>query len=496
VDRAAIGDLEQPGPLLRVEIAFQADFPGDLIDPPVARLAVGTITRMNFIMLKVNADPGQRPVLARGIEAQRHRSASPEGSQQQIVWIGPAVVAPRRRRLVGAQTVAARRNVLRKGAAVRRADDNLARCRAVGLAFRTCRSGVEVTAGPGGKHLGDVTGISAATEEMVRIIQRDEAFGVPRRGKDTARIVDSDDLVAGRIVKRVIQAGNSIGGAISQDGTLVAVSNYKPGGVRVFDAETLDLVADIPAKDATGKRSKVVGLVDAPGQRFVFSLYDAGEIWVADFSAGAKPKVTRYKNIGTLPYDGLITPDGRTYVAGLFGEDGLAKLDLWHPEKGVTRILAGYGRGEKKLPVYKMPHLEGWAAADGKLFLPAIGRHELLVVDARSWKEVARIKVHGQPVFAVARPDGRQVWVNFAHPLNDTLQVIDVATMKIVKEFKPGKAILHMEFTPRGEQVWVSVRDADRVDVYDPRTFKRLTAITAEKPSGIFLSARAHKTGL
>jgi len=304
------------------------------------------------------------------------------------------------------------------------------------------------------------------------------------------------DLVAGRIVKRVMQAGNSIGGAISQDGTLVAVSNYQPGGVRVFDAETLDLVADIPAKDANGKPSKVVGLVDAPGQRFVFSLYDAGEIWMADFAGGTKPKITRYKGIGTLPYDGLITPDGRTYVAGLFGEDGLAKLDLWHPEKGVTRILAGYGRGEKKLPVYKMPHLEGWAAADGKLFLPAVGHHELLVVDARSWKEVGRIKVHGQPVFAVARPDGRQIWVNFAHPRNDTLQVIDVATMAIVKEFKPGKAILHMEFTPRGEQVWVSVRDADRVDVYDTRTFKRLTAITAEKPSGIFLSARAHKTGL
>jgi protein NirF len=304
------------------------------------------------------------------------------------------------------------------------------------------------------------------------------------------------DLVAGRIVKRVMQAGNSIGGAISQDGTLVAVSNYKPGGVRVFDAETLTLVADIPAKDEFGNPSKVVGLVDAPGQRFVFSLYDAGEIWMADFAGGVKPKITRYKDIGTLPYDGLITPDGRSYVAGLFGEDGLAKLDLWHPEKGVKRILAGYGRGEKKLPVYKMPHLEGWAAADGKLFLPAIGRHELLVVDDRTWKEVGRIKVHGQPVFAVARPDGRQIWVNFAHPRNDTLQVIDVPKMAIVKEFKPGKAILHMEFTPRGEQVWVSVRDANRVDVYDTRTFERLTAITAEKPSGIFLSARAHKTGL
>jgi protein NirF len=386
----------------------------------------------------------------------------------------------------------------------------------VGFVF-TATAGAETTEWRANRGTGDLGLIIERTKGRILIIETtrrtvlkrlgglgdlSHASAVFSRDQRYAYIFGRDggltkvDLVAGRIVKRVIQAGNSIGGAISQDGTLVAVSNYKPGGVRVFDAETLDLVADIPAKDAKGKRSKVVGLVDAPGQRFVFSLYDAGEIWMADFSAGAKPKVTRYKNIGTLPYDGLITPDGRTYVAGLFGEDGLAKLDLWHPEKGVTRILAGYGRGEKKLPVYKMPHLEGWAAADGKLFLPAIGRHELLVVDARSWKEVARIKVHGQPVFAVARPDGRQVWVNFAHPLNDTLQVIDVATMKIVKEFKPGKAILHMEFTPRGEQVWVSVRDADRVDVYDPRTFKRLTAITAEKPSGIFLSARAHKTGL
>ncbi|MCK5364123.1 MAG: protein nirF, partial [Gammaproteobacteria bacterium] len=70
------------------------------------------------------------------------------------------------------------------------------------------------------------------------------------------------DLLEGRIDKRIVQAGNSIGGAISQDGTLVAVSNYKPGGVRIFDAETLAPVAEIPAIfDDAGTRSKVVGLV-------------------------------------------------------------------------------------------------------------------------------------------------------------------------------------------------------------------------------------------
>jgi protein NirF len=304
------------------------------------------------------------------------------------------------------------------------------------------------------------------------------------------------DMLTAKTVRRVMQSGNSIGGAISQDGRLIAVSNYKPGGVKVFDADTLNLVADIPAIDAAGNRSKVVGLVDAPGQRFVFSLYDSGEIWLADFSHGATPELRKFTDIGTLPYDGLITPDGRYYAAGLFGEDGIALLDLWNVDSGVKRILDGYGRGEQPLPVYKMPHLEGWAAADDALFLPAVGRYEILVVEKRSWRELGRIPVHGQPVFAVARPDGRQVWVNFAHPRNDVVQVIDTQSRQIVHTLKPGKAVLHMEFTPRGEQVFVSVRDADKVEVYDTRTFAKLTTLNAKKPSGIFLTARANRIGL
>ncbi len=305
------------------------------------------------------------------------------------------------------------------------------------------------------------------------------------------------DLLTRSLAARVVQAGNSIGGAISQDGRLVAVSNYDPGGVKVFDAETLDLIADIPAVyGSSGTRSKVVGLVDAPDQRFVFSLYDAGEIWIADLSDPAAPRLTKFQDVGLQPYDALITADGRHYVAGLFGEDGLAVLDLWRPEAGVRRILDGYGRGEEPLPVYKMPHLEGWALAGGQAFLPAVGRHELMVVEREGWKEVSRIALHGQPVFAVARPDGRQIWVNFAHPRNDVVQVIDVPSRKVIHTLRPGKAVMHLEFTPRGEAVWLSVRDENVVQVYDTRSFDLLASLPAEKPSGIFLTARAHRLGL
>ena len=305
------------------------------------------------------------------------------------------------------------------------------------------------------------------------------------------------DILTGTIDERIIQSGNSIGGAISQDGELVAVSNYEPGGVRIFDADTLESVADIPAVyGPDGKRSKVVGLVDAPGDRFVFSLFEAGQIWVADLSDPDDPQVSKYRDVGSQPYDALISPDGRTYIAGLFGEDGLALLDLWDLEAGPRKILGEYGRGKKKLPVYKMPHLEGWAMAGDMAFVPAVGQQEVLVIDTESWSQVGSIPVHGQPVFVMARPDHRQVWVSFAFPKNDVVQVIDVQDQEIIKTMKPGKAVLHMEFTPRGEEVWMSVRDQDRLDVYDTDTLERIATLPAEKPSGIFFTDRAHRIGL
>jgi protein NirF len=297
------------------------------------------------------------------------------------------------------------------------------------------------------------------------------------------------DILERRVLARVMQAGNSIGGAISDDGRYVAVSNYEPGGVRVFDADTLEMAADI----STG--SKTIGLVDIPGTRFVFSLWDAGETWIADLS-GDEAQITRITGMGKNPYDALVTGDGRTYIAGLFGADHLTALDLWQDRPVPRTILPGYAEGREGLPVYKMPHLEGWALAGTDFVLPAMGQHEVLWVDARSLEETGRTQTYGQPVFAMARPDGRHVWVNFAHPLNDTIQVIDTLTKEVIHQFKPGPGVLHMEFTPRGHEVWLSVRDAGRVMVYDTETFEKLREIEAKSPSGIFFTARAHKTGL
>ncbi len=363
----------------------------------------------------------------------------------------------------------------------------------LGVVIERASGSVQIVDNAAHASLGRITGLGDLSHAAL-VYSRDarHAFVFGRDGG-----LSKIDLATRKTVARTMQAGNSIGGAISRDGRVVAVANYEPGGVKLFDADTLEQLAEIPsAYGSEGKRSKVVGIADAPGRRFVFSLFDAGEIWLADATDARAPQVTRFRQVGLQPYDALITQDGRYYIAGLFGEDGLALLDLEHTERGVRRILNGYGRGAEKLPVYKMPHLRGWATAGDLAFLPAIGQHAVLVVDMRSWKQVASIAVHGQPVFVMARPDGRQVWVNYAFPLNDTVQVIDVAALKVVESLKPGKAVLHMEFTARGNEIWISARDDGKLVVYDTATYARLAELPADSPSGIFFTWRAQRIGL
>ena len=338
--------------------------------------------------------------------------------------------------------------------------------------------------------LGTIEGLGDLSHASV-VFSRDGALAYVF-GRDGA--LTKANLLTGKVEGRVMQAGNSIGGAISTDGKLIVAQNYQPGGVKVFDARTLEQLADIPAV-VDGKASRVVGLADIPHNRFIFSLFDAGQIWIADLANPRQPQLRKFENIGKQPYDSLISPDGRHYIAGLFGEDGLAKMDLWAPELKVERILPNYGRGEQPLPVFKMPHLRGWSIAGRHAYLPAIGRHEVLIVDTDTWKEVGRIPVAGQPVFVMARPDGRQVWVNFAVPDYDTVQVIDTQTRRVVHSMKPGKAVLHMEFTPRGDAVWISARDDHKVVVVDTRSFKTLAELPARSPSGIFFTSRAARTG-
>ena len=142
------------------------------------------------------------------------------------------------------------------------------------------------------------------------------------------------DILTRSIAKRIVQGGNSIGGAISDDGKLIAVSNYEPGGVKVFDADTLDQIADIPSG------AKTIGLVDVPGRRFAWATWETGEAFMADFS-GPEMMLTKLGDVGANPFDAVLTEDASTYLIGLFGEKGVTAIDLWDETPEPVRFLKG-----------------------------------------------------------------------------------------------------------------------------------------------------------
>ncbi|MBC7183931.1 MAG: protein nirF, partial [Marinobacter sp.] len=82
--------------------------------------------------------------------------------------------------------------------------------------------------------LGRIEGLGDLSHASV-VYSRDARYGYVF-GRDGG--LTKVDLLTRSIVERVIQSGNSIGGAISQDGRYIAVSNYQPGGVKVFDSGT------------------------------------------------------------------------------------------------------------------------------------------------------------------------------------------------------------------------------------------------------------------
>ena len=363
--------------------------------------------------------------------------------------------------------------------------DTLRATGGLGLVIERATGSVLLVDRPSHATLSRIDGLGDLSHASVKL-SPDERFAfVLGRDGGLTRI----DMLQGRFENRVIQSGNAIGGAISDDGALIAVSNHDPGGIRIFDATTLAMVADIASP------GKTVGLVDLPARRFAWSVWDTGEAFMADLS-GPQTIVTKLGDTGANPYDGVLSGDGRHYIVGLFGEKCLTLFDMWDKTPAPVQFLQDHGKDREDLPVYKMPHLQGWALTEGQFALPAVGLHEILWVDRTTLRETARTPLHGQPIFVLSQPASPYVWVNFATPLNDTMQVVDSRTHAVVATLKPGAAVLHMEFSPRGHEVWVSSRDANRVIIYDTQSREVKAGIEAASPSGIFFSARAHRTGL
>lgn len=329
-------------------------------------------------------------------------------------------------------------------------------------------------------------------------------FVASRSGKLT-RI----DLATLERAGEVQTSNNSIDIAISQDGRYVATAEYFPGGVTILDTQTLEVVRRIPATGRTAGRLsgkggpddrniRVTGIVDAPGNRFVCTLIETGEIWVIDASRPDFPVERRVPVGPGEPYDAMITPDGGTYVVGLLDADEVAILDLRNPERGTRRVsLREPGRDYDATAPVKLPHLASWAVAQGLVFVPLVGEKRLAVLDRYTWEFKSSIELRGHPVYAVRTPGDRHVWVTFSGEEDDAfVQVVDVESLEVVRTLRVGARIYHIDFTPRGSHALITANAENKLFLVNASTYAVEDTEEVRSPSGVFGVWRAFMMGL
>lgn len=300
----------------------------------------------------------------------------------------------------------------------------------------------------------------------------------------------------------VFTSKNSIDIAISQDGRFIATAEYEPGGVTILDARTLEVVKRIPAHfEQDGKKvpSRVTGIVDAPGNRFVCVMMEGREIWVIDASKPDFPVEHRIKPADEgLPYDAMITPDGRYYLVGHLGTSAISKVDLTQPDKGAVQIsLRDPNKHYDKNAPAKLPHMASWAVAGDHVFVPLVGEPRLAVLDRHSFKFVDSVKLAGPPVYAVRSPNEQKIWVSFSGEEHDAkVQVVDTASLEVERTLEVGGRIYHMDFTPRGAYVLITANRDNKLALVDATTYEIVDEQTVRSPSGVFGVWRAFEIGL
>jgi protein NirF len=244
--------------------------------------------------------------------------------------------------------------------------------------------------------------------------------------------------------------------------------------------------------------SRVTGVVDAPGNRFVCVLIEAAEIWLIDASKPDFPIEHRIKTRQGNPYDAMITPDGRYYVVGHMKSDRVSVLDLTQPEAGIREVsLRDPKRDYDKAMPVKLPHLASWAVAGKSIFVPLVGENRLAVLDRSTWEFTRSIPLRGHPVYAVRSPTEREVWVSFSGEEDDAyVQVSDVEQLAVVETLRVGRRIYHRDFTPRGSHVLVSANADNKLFLVNASTREIEDAVAVNSPSGIFGAWRAFRIGL
>jgi len=299
-----------------------------------------------------------------------------------------------------------------------------------------------------------------------------------------------------------IRAGiNTRNLAVSSDGRYVMVGNYLPHTLVALDARDLSLIKVIPARDSTGKSSRVSAVYDAaPRKSFIAAFKDIPEAWEMSYEDNPPPVyeglVHDYKMKEGIEVPGPFAPRRsmlEDYLDDFFFDPSYEHM-IGAARDGksgqVVHLDVRHKIASVELP--GLPHLGSGITWEyqGKQVLatPNLKEGLVTVIDMSNWKVVKNIPTAGPGFFMRSHENTPYAWVDaFNSPKRDCLQVIDKKTLEVANTLcpQPGKTAAHVEFTRDGKYALVSIWEMDgALVVYDATTLKEIKRIPMKKPSG------------
>jgi protein NirF len=286
------------------------------------------------------------------------------------------------------------------------------------------------------------------------------------------------DPITQKIQAQYKTSDSAIGFVINK--YFVAVANY--------DDKSVDILSrDLKPIQKIKTNSRNVG-IKIYRNYLIFAQMDNDKLSVyEDISKGGKNPSFRlkkeFKNVGTMPFDAMIQDN--KYIVGFFVSKHFGTIDLDKLTYKKVKIFLD----DKRQMVLKVPHFGFWSIGGDRVFVPAVGDNKVMVYDM-NFNFIKNITVEGTPVFTSLSPDKRYLAVTFSGKKFPIIQIIDTKTLKIIKRFSfqgEGK-VLHVRWSNRKPQLYVSVNDANMVVVIDTNLWYRARDILkVEKPSGIFI---------
>lgn len=258
----------------------------------------------------------------------------------------------------------------------------------------------------------------------------------------------------------------------------VAVANYDDKSVDILDRDLNPI-----KKILTNSRNVGIKIYK---NYLIFSQMDNDTISVyKDLSNNkSKPVFTLYKefkDIGELPFDAMI--QNEKYIAGFFTSQHFGVVDLEKMSYQKVDIFLD----ENRQRVLKVPHFGFWSLSTKEVFVPAVGDNKVLVYD-NNFNFIKNIQTQGLPVFTSLSPKQDFLVVTFSGKDFPTIQIIDTASLEIIKEFTFDGKVLHVRWSKEKNALYVSVNDTNKVVVINTQNWEIANEIhDINKPSGLFI---------